>query len=177
MPGIRTVLRHGIDRVAYGWGRTKTTSGIVRRLRNPIPHTGVGLLRAGGATVGDLTTIKGRLNLDNAVLSNLTIGSNCYIGDGVYIDLAGPVTIEDNAVLSAEAMIVSHQDANRSPVAEKYPRRCEPVTIGAGCWLGVRAIVLVGVTMAERTVLAAGALLMTDTQPDSLYVGTPARKL
>lgn len=171
---FKQTARRMIDLASFSWGKAKTRSGIVRRLRNPLPHTAVGLLRAGGASIGERTTIKGRLYLDNAELSNLRIGENCYIGDGVYMDLAGPITIGDGAVLSAGVMLVTHQDANRSPVAERYPRRCEPVTIGAGAWLGVRATVLVGVTMGERSILAAHSLLMGDTDADTLYVGAPA---
>lgn len=154
----------------------------VRRLRNPKPGEAVRILSSAGARIGRRTTIKGRLYLDNVWedeasrgFSNLRVGENCYIGDGVFLDLAAPVTIGDNVVISSGVSIVSHQDCNRSPLAERFPRRCEPVTIGDGAWLGVGCTILVGVKVGAESVVAAHALAMADTEPGSVNVGIPAR--
>jgi acetyltransferase-like isoleucine patch superfamily enzyme len=41
--------------------------------------------------------------------------------------------------------------------------------------IGTNSIVMPGVTMAEGSVLGAGSLLNFDTEPWTIYVGTPAR--
>jgi putative colanic acid biosynthesis acetyltransferase WcaF len=145
----------------------------------------VRLLRTFGARIGERTTFKGRVYVDNAYqdqdsrgdFSNLVIGDNCYVGDGVYFDLAGRIEIEDDVVISAGASFVTHADCNRSPFLDQaFPRRCEAVRVGHGAWIGLRATLLAGARVGERTLLAAHSLLLDTAEPESLYVGAPARK-
>ena len=44
-------------------------------------------------------------------------------------------------------------------------------------WVGAGAIVLPGLSLAEGSVLGAGAVLTKDTEPWTIYVGNPARPL
>jgi acetyltransferase-like isoleucine patch superfamily enzyme len=50
-----------------------------------------------------------------------------------------------------------------------------PIRIGDGSWLGAGVTVLGGVTVGEGCVVAAGAVVRTDTEPDTVYGGVPAR--
>lgn len=46
-----------------------------------------------------------------------------------------------------------------------------------GCWIGAHAVVLPGVTVAKGCVVAAGAVVTRDTDPDGLYAGVPAVRI
>jgi maltose O-acetyltransferase len=49
------------------------------------------------------------------------------------------------------------------------------VTIGNGCWLGARAMILPGVTLADKTLVAAGSVVTKSVDvPCSLVAGVPA---
>ena len=48
------------------------------------------------------------------------------------------------------------------------------IVVGDGCWIGTRATLLPGVTVAPRCIVAAGAVVTRDTRPDGLYGGVPA---
>jgi maltose O-acetyltransferase len=50
-----------------------------------------------------------------------------------------------------------------------------PVSIGDDVWLGAGVLVLPGVTVGDRSVVAAGAVVSEDVPADSLAVGIPAR--
>lgn len=52
-----------------------------------------------------------------------------------------------------------------------------PITIGEQCWVAADAFVSPGVTMHDRSVLAARAVLFTDAQADTIYRGNPAEVL
>lgn len=52
-----------------------------------------------------------------------------------------------------------------------------PIDIGEGTWLGARSTVLPGVQIRSGCVIGAGSLVIRDCEPNSLYVGSPARKL
>lgn len=51
----------------------------------------------------------------------------------------------------------------------------KPITIGKDCWLGGSAIVLPGVTIGDRVVVGAGAVVTKDVPSDCVVAGNPAR--
>lgn len=52
-----------------------------------------------------------------------------------------------------------------------------PVIIERGCWVGLGAIILPGVTVREGCVIGAGAVVVHSTLPNGLYVGNPAKRV
>jgi acetyltransferase-like isoleucine patch superfamily enzyme len=50
-----------------------------------------------------------------------------------------------------------------------------PIHIGDGTWVGARAIILPGVTIGRRCLIAAGAVVSRDVPDDTLVAGNPAR--
>ena len=83
------------------------------------------------------------------------IGSDCHLGP--YINII------DNAYHDIE-------DHSLTP-----PSR--PVIIGDNVWIGTRVIVLPGVTIGDRAVIGAGAVVTKDVPPRSVAAGNPARIL
>ena len=63
------------------------------------------------------------------------------------------------------------------PLQEMYPARSSPVRIRSGAFIGVGAILPPGVTVGERSFVAAGAVVNRDVAPGSLVGGVPARVL
>ncbi|MBJ6724274.1 methyltransferase domain-containing protein [Geomesophilobacter sediminis] len=177
------------DEIEYRIVRLKAAllgvTSVVRYLRNPNPRITARLLRAFGATVGERTTFKRTLFLDNVFEDQhstgdfryLRIGNNCYIGDCVFFDLTNDVILEDDVVVAGNVSFVSHADCNRSKYLEsKFPRRCEPIRICRGSWIGFGATILSGVDVGKETVIAAYSLLREDAAANSVYSGVPARK-
>lgn len=167
-------------------GKIFGISLIVRYLRNPNPNTTIHLLRAFGATIGNETTIKRSFIIDNVYedqnscgdFSHLIVGQNCYIGDGVYIDLANQVILADNVVVSGHASFLTHTDCNRSSYLNtKYPRQCKSIQVNQGAWIGFGATVLAGVTVDEYAVIAAHTLVNKDIESKVMYAGVPAKKI
>lgn len=50
------------------------------------------------------------------------------------------------------------------------------IKVGNGVWIGANSVILPGVTIGDGVVIAAGAVVTGDCEPNSLYVGVPARK-
>jgi putative colanic acid biosynthesis acetyltransferase WcaF len=168
------------------FGRLLGISWVIRYLRNPNPSITRRLLTAFGATVGTNVTLKRSIFLDNVYgdanstgdFSHLKIGDSCYIGDCVFFDLANEIVIADGAVLAGRVSLITHAECKRSVfLSQHFPRMCAPIVIGAGAWIGFGATVLAGVTIGENSVVGADALLMQDTDPHWVYVGSPARKV
>jgi acetyltransferase-like isoleucine patch superfamily enzyme len=157
---------------------------MVRYLRNPNPRVTSRLIRAFGSQVGMGTTFKGRVFVDNVSgdrdatgdLANLKIGSNCYIGDGVFFDLANRITLGDNSVISGGVSFITHAECNRSPkLSQEFARFSAPINVGSGAWLGFQSTILAGVNIGENTAIGADSLVLKATEPNSVYVGVPAR--
>lgn len=60
-----------------------------------------------------------------------------------------------------------------SCVNEAYQHRGDTV-LGDGCWIGMRAMIMPGVTIGEGAVVAAGAVVTKDVPPYAVVGGNPA---
>jgi maltose O-acetyltransferase len=49
------------------------------------------------------------------------------------------------------------------------------VTIGRGCFIGARAIIMKGVTIADRAAVGAGAVVTSRVPSGMIAMGNPAR--
>ncbi|WP_299795597.1 CatB-related O-acetyltransferase [uncultured Shewanella sp.] len=47
--------------------------------------------------------------------------------------------------------------------------------LGDGCWLGMRAMVMPGVTIGEGAIVAANSIVTKDVEPYSVVAGSPAK--
>lgn len=161
-------------------------SYLVKYLRNPHPYIIIKLLRRYKAKIGNGTTIKRSLIIDNVYedqdskgdLSNLTIGDNCYIGDIVYMDLANKIIIEDNSVISGKVSFITHADCNRSAfLNNRFPRTTAPIIIRKGSWIGFGVTLLNNVTIGENSVIGAGSLILTNIEPNTVNYGSPSKRI
>ncbi len=83
------------------------------------------------------------------------IGVNTIIRSGCHI--SHHVTVADHCFLAPQACLAGS------------------VHVGERCFIGVNATVRDGVRLGEGGFIAAGAVVTKDTEPDGLYMGTPAR--
>lgn len=138
----------------------------------------VRVLRILGATVGPRTRIEPGIQVQNACggdCKNMFIGEHVYIGPGCLFDLACPITIDDDAALSAHVSIVTHRDVGDRPLKKRFPREEGPVHIRRGAWIGVDTTVLHDVTVGEYAVIGAMSLVNQDICDNSVCFGIPCR--
>jgi len=111
----------------------------------------------------------------------ITIGRHAFIGLDTWLDDQFPelILIEDDVVISFRVIVVVHDDARRMDRIEagQAEGTVAPVILKKGCYLGAGSIVLPGVTVGERAVVAAGAVVTRDVPPGTLVAGVPARVL
>lgn len=96
-----------------------------------------------------------------------------FLNAGSMITARESVTIEDDVAIAYDAIVTDSDDHG----LEGGPIRTAPVTIKRGAWAGARAIVLPGVTVGRRAVIAAGAIVTQDVPDDTLVAGQPDRPL
>jgi acetyltransferase-like isoleucine patch superfamily enzyme len=119
-----------------------------------------------------------------AVGSDLSDGPKLIIGDGTAIQFyfhcgaAGRVTIGRNVLIGGRVYITDHDHSYDEPdlSAQESPRlKVAPVEIGDGAFLGEGCVILKGVRVGKRAVVAANAVVTRDVPDFSVAAGVPAR--
>ena len=109
------------------------------------------------------------------------IGEHVFIGLDTYLDCQFPelITIEDDVTISFRVTVVVHDDARRMDRIEPGAGdgTVAPVRLRRGCYLGAGCLVLPGVTVGERAVVASGAVVTRDVPPETVVAGVPARAI
>jgi acetyltransferase-like isoleucine patch superfamily enzyme len=108
--------------------------------------------------VGDRTFIGHRCGFN--VARSVRVGRHCYIASGVSV-----VDMDGHPIDAAE-----RRSGKPTP-----PEGVGPVVIGDDVWIGFHAVILKGVTVGDRSVVAAGAVVTRDVPPDCVVAGNPAR--
>lgn len=129
-----------------------------------------------GAQVGQGCVIHGPIYIFNAGkdYSNLRIGNRVHIGPRVFLDLAEAISIEDEAVISMNSSLLTHQDVGDRVLAARYPRQTGPIHIGRGAYLGANVIVLAGCAVGAYSAVGAGSIVNKTLPENVTAVGTPA---
>lgn len=109
------------------------------------------------------------------VWRNAEIGENCFIFEGNVVQPF--VRIGDNCVLWS-----GNHVGHRTVVSDNVFMASHVVVsgyceIGSSSFIGVNSTFNDGVKVAQDNVIGAGALVVRDTEPGRVYVGSPARAL
>lgn len=77
----------------------------------------------------------------------------------------------------AHVELVSVRDHDHDPSKPPSPgtTRADPVTIGRDCWIASKVTITGGVTVGDRTVVGANAVVTHDLGPGIVATGVPAK--
>jgi acetyltransferase-like isoleucine patch superfamily enzyme len=148
---------------------------------------------------GEIKVGKGSLLLGALVLSSpkarMELGKGSFLAAGAEINVQEFVCIGDHVLIAAGVYITDHNSHSldyrdrlgdldlfrarmqgRTPAVKDFSRIAHAaVHIGSHVWIGMRAMILKGVRIGDRAVVAAGAVVTRDVPDDSVVAGNPAR--
>ena len=104
--------------------------------------------------------------------TKVSIGKGTVINEGCFLYTTGGLIIGENVSISAGAWLVTGTHDMNDP---QFPDDYRPIIIGNHAWIGVRAILLAGITIGEGAVVMAGAVVTRDVPPYAVVGGVPAR--
>jgi acetyltransferase-like isoleucine patch superfamily enzyme len=133
------------------------------------------LLKNLAKNCGDNVSIQPNVFLFN--MQNISFGDNISIHPMCYIDGAGTIEIGNNVSIAHNTSIMSTNHTwNDTSIPIKYNEETfGKVVLNDDIWIGCGCRILAGVTVSERTVIAAGAVVTKDIESKSLYGGVPAK--
>lgn len=111
-----------------------------------------------GAVIGNNCNICSHCFIENDVI----IGNNVTIKNGVR--LYDGITIEDDVFIGPNTVFCN----DRYPKSKNKNFKLEPVVVKKGASIGANATILPGVTIGERAMVAAGAVVTTNVEENSI---------
>lgn len=129
-------------------------------------------LRVFGAKVGKGVVIKPSVNIKYPW--RLQIGNYSWIGEKVWIDNLGKVTIGDNCCISQGTLILC---GNHNYKSVNFDLMVKDIIIADGCWIGAKCIICPGVICGSHSLLSVGSVAATNLSEYSVYRGNPAEKI
>ena len=138
--------------------------------------------------------IKGNNNIlyigDNCVVNNTSIildneGAEIRIGNKTSIAKAQIVSLEPYNIEIGEDCMLSYDIEIRNTDSHKiYDKNTNKrinegngVSIGNHVWLGMRAIILKGVTIEDNSIVAGGSIVTKDVKVNTIVSGNPAKQI
>lgn len=104
---------------------------------------------------------------------NITVGENVFINACCHFQDHGGVTIGDGCQIGHNVVFAT-LNHGLAPEDRKttYPA---PILLGKNVWVGSNATILQGVTIGDNAVVAAGAVVTKDVEPNTIVGGVPAK--
>ena len=109
--------------------------------------------------------------------AELVLDANAGIS-GCVLCAANSIQIGEGTNIGSGALLIDtdfHQPTGQWDWGTDPGRGARPIHIGRGVFIGARAIVLKGVTIGDRAVVGAGAVVTKPVPPRHFAVGNPAR--
>ena len=129
--------------------------------------------------IGDYCVV----NSTSIILDNegteIRIGNKTSIGKAQIVSLE-PYKIEigEDCMFSSD-IIIMNTDVHRIYDVDTRLKTNEgkEISIGNHVWLGIRTIILKGVTIGDNSIVAAGSIVTKDVKANTIVSGTPAKQI
>ena len=130
------------------------------------------ILKIFGAKIQNGVVLKPRIKIKYPWF--LSIGSNSWIGEEVWIDNLDFVLIDKDVCISQGAMLITGSHNHR---VSSFDLITKEIIIESGVWICAKSVVLQGVTCGKGSMLSSGSVAIRNLDANSVYVGNPATKL
>lgn len=110
---------------------------------------------------------------------NTTLGNGVFVNRGSTIDDRGPITVGDHTMIAAGAILTTHGHI-LDDFTKPLPfggRTFAPIAIGSNSVIGYRSVVMPGVTIGDRVIVASNSVVTSDIPDRWVVGGAPATKI
>jgi acetyltransferase-like isoleucine patch superfamily enzyme len=104
---------------------------------------------------------------------NISIGKDVFFNTGCSFQDRGGIHIGDGSLIGMNVNIATLNHG--LDMKTRNTTYASPVTVGKSVWIGSGATILPGVTIGDRAVVAAGAVVTKDVPEGTVVAGVPAK--
>jgi UDP-2-acetamido-3-amino-2,3-dideoxy-glucuronate N-acetyltransferase len=126
-----------------------------------------------GCEIGDGTKIGTFVEIQKGA----KVGKNCKISSHTFI--CEGVTIEDDVFIGHNVTFINDMypraTAEGGGLQTEADWVCIPTLVKRGASIGSSATLLAGITVGEKAIVGAGAVVTKDVPPETIVAGSPAR--
>ena len=123
-----------------------------------------------------------RLRANTALAGSVTLGDDVVVGHHSILWAIGGgenyIRVGNGSGLSAFSVLMTryHQYSNKNKgFLDQGAVEGKPIIIGEDCWIGIRSIIMPGVTIGNGAVVGAGAVVTKSVKPYKVVAGNPAK--
>ncbi|MFV0576840.1 MAG: sugar O-acetyltransferase [Vibrio sp.] len=108
-------------------------------------------------------------------------GKTIFVGDRTFLNMNvtildnSTVTIGDHVLIGPNVQFYTASHSMDFESRRRWETFSKPIVVEDDVWIGGNSVILQGVTIGARSVIAANSVVNKDVPPDSLYGGTPAK--
>lgn len=106
--------------------------------------------------------------------AKLILGDGSFINVDSKIYCSNQIEIGDNTFIGEEVII---RDTDEHQVLRGGYKKSIPIKIGNHVWIGMRCMILKGVTIGNNCIIGAGSVVTKDVPDNCLVTGVPAKIL
>lgn len=137
--------------------------------------------------IGDNCTIGSTIYCSST--GNISIGNNTWVGSGTILRSSKRISIGDHCLISTEVVIQDNNTHPLEPIARRKQiekagkgynldlwsmSESSDVVIGDDVWIGIRCMILKGVTIGDGAIVGAGSVVTKDVDSMTIVAGNPA---
>jgi acetyltransferase-like isoleucine patch superfamily enzyme len=105
---------------------------------------------------------------------NLVIGESCWIGEGAILDASGGLTIGSHTSIGLSVFLWTH-DSHQLNIRGQNTREAQsrikrkPTRVGSHCFIAGPSVVLPGVTIGDKCIVAAMSVVDRDLPDRTIF--------
>lgn len=133
--------------------------------------------------LADLTKYNARIEPGAVIRDLVDVGNNCIIMMGAVLNIGAVIgdrtMIDMNVVVGGRAVVGKdcHIGAGAVLAGVIEPPSADPVIIGDNVLVGANAVILEGVKIGSGSVVAAGSIVVSDVEENTVVAGVPAKAI
>jgi acetyltransferase-like isoleucine patch superfamily enzyme len=169
------------ERNSLPWNRARIHYEMARRqafARWPLQGNVLEMLGEGRLEIGAQVLLEPGVWLTAPAPGRIRIGAGSFLNMGVMVAAKELVEIGEHCMFANGCFITdaNHRfDDPHRPVPWQGFESKGPTRVGDNVWCGANVVITSGVTIGERCVIGAGAVVTADIPPFSIAVGAPAK--
>ncbi len=109
--------------------------------------------------------------------SLIHLGERVYLGRNCFLGAIEPLEIGTDTLIGAYSYIITanhvSSDVNTPVRTQGYVSK--PIRIGSDVWIGSHVVILPGVTIGNKAIIGAGAIVTKSVGEREIWVGNPAK--